>query len=43
MELKTEKNQVQGRDNAIINQAIGCTDSSYQPSADNLDCGVLVT
>ena len=43
MELKIETNQVQRSNKAITYQAIGWVTSNYQPSADNLDCGVLVT
>ncbi len=43
MELKIETNQAQPRNKAIIYQAIGWVTGNYQPSADNPDCGVLVT
>ncbi len=43
MELKIETNQAQHRNKAIIYQAIGWVTGNYQPSADNPDCGVLVT
>ena len=43
MELKIETNQAQRSNKAIIYQAIGWVTGNYQPSADNPDCGVLVT
>jgi hypothetical protein len=43
MELKIETNQTQPRNKAITYQAIGWVTGNYQPSADNPDCGVLVT
>ncbi len=43
MELKIETNQTQRSNKAIIYQAIGWVTGNYQPSADNPDCGVLVT
>ena len=43
MELKIETNQAQPRNKAITYQAIGWVTGNYQPSADNPDCGVLVT
>ncbi len=43
MELKIETNQTQPRNKAITYQAIGWVIGNYQPSADNPDCGVLVT
>jgi hypothetical protein len=43
MELKTEINQAQPRNKAITYQAIGWVTGNYQPSADNPDCGMLVT
>jgi len=43
MELKIETNQAQPRNKAITYQAIGWVTGNYQPSADNPDCGMLVT
>ncbi len=43
MELKIETNQAQRSNKAITYQAIGWVIGNYQPSADNPDCGVLVT
>ena len=43
MELKIETNQDQRSNKAITYQAIGWVTGNYQPSADNPDCGVLVT
>ena len=43
MELKIEKNKAQPRNKAITYQAIGWVIGNYQPSADNPDCGMLVT
>lgn len=43
MELKTEIDKTQQRDRAIVYQAIGWIVGRYQPSADNPDCGMLVT
>ena len=43
MEFKTEINQAQPKNKAIIYQAIGWVTGNYQPSADNPDCGMLVT
>ena len=43
MELKTETDQAQPRNKAIIYQAIGWVTGNYQPSADNPDSGRLVT
>jgi hypothetical protein len=43
MELKIETNQTQRSNKAITYQAIGWVIGNYQPSADNPDCGVLVT
>jgi hypothetical protein len=43
MELKIETNQTQRSNKAITYQAIGWVTGNYQPSADNPDCGVLVT
>ena len=43
MELKIETNQVQRSNKAITYQAIGWVIGNYQPSAENPDCGVLVT
>ena len=43
MELKIETNQAQRSNKAITYQAIGWVTGNYQPSADNPDCGVLVT
>ena len=43
MELKIETNQAQPRNKAITYQAVGWVTGNYQPSADNPDCGVLVT
>ena len=43
MELKTEINQAQKSNKAITYQAIGWVIGNYQPSADNSDCGMLVT
>jgi len=43
MELKIETNQTQLRNKEITYQAIGWVIGNYQPSADNPDCGVLVT
>ncbi len=43
MELKIETNQAQPRNKAITYQAIGWVTGNYQPSADNPDCGVLVS
>lgn len=43
MELKTEIDQTHQRDRAIVYQAIGWMVGRYQPSADNPNCGILVT
>lgn len=43
MELKTESDKTQPRDKAIVYQAIGWIVGRYQPSADNPDCGMLLT
>src|SRR4028119_419093 len=43
MELKIETNQAKPRNKAITYQAIGWVTGNYQPSADNPDCGMLVT
>lgn len=43
MELKIETNQAQRSNKAITYQAIGWVTGNYQPSADNPDCGVLLT
>ncbi len=43
MKLRTEINQAQPRNKAITYQAIGWVTGNYQPSADNPDCGMLVT
>jgi hypothetical protein len=43
MESEIETNQTQPRNKAITYQAIGWVTGNYQPSADNPDCGVLVT
>ncbi|WP_009630522.1 hypothetical protein [Synechocystis sp. PCC 7509] len=43
MELKIETNQAKRSNKAITYQAIGWVIGNYQPSADNPDCGVLVT
>ena len=43
MELKIETNQAQRSNKVITYQAIGWVTGNYQPSADNPDCGVLVS
>jgi len=43
MELKIETNQAQRSNKAVIYQAIGWVTGKYQPSAENPDCGMLIT